>query len=142
MRGSRLRYVPWMRESVGDAAGVGKKGAEEGSVSIVSRQEGDTGVVVLGGELDLLGGDAVEAAVAALVADGASTISVDAGGVTFLDSSGLGGLLAARTVAVEAGGELRLGPVTDTVARVIELAGVWHLLDPTRPEPGGPTPGS
>lgn len=111
-------------------------GAEEGTVSIVSHREGDTGVVVLGGELDLLGGDAVEAAVAALVADGASTIAVDAGGVTFLDSSGLGGLLAARAVAVDAGGELRLGPVTDGVSRVIELAGVWHLLDPTRPDPG------
>jgi anti-anti-sigma factor len=124
-----------MREPVGDAARAGM-GAEEGTVSIVSHREGDTGVVVLGGELDLLGGDAVEAAVAALVADGASTIAVDAGGVTFLDSSGLGGLLAARAVAVDAGGELRLGPVTDGVSRVIELAGVWHLLDPTRPDPG------
>lgn len=116
-------------EHVGDAADAGD-GVDSSSVSIVCRRDGALGSVVLAGELDLHGGDAVEAAVAALAAEGASTVSVDAQGVTFVDSSGLGGLLAARAIVLEAGGEFRFGPVTDTVARAIDVAGLSDLLGP------------
>jgi anti-anti-sigma factor len=117
-------------EHVGEEADAGE-GVDTGSVSIVCSREGATGVVVLSGDVDLAGGDALETAVAALVADGAKDVSVQAEGVTFMDSSGLGGLLAARAVVVEAGGEFQFGPTTDTVARVIDLAGVSDLLGPT-----------
>jgi anti-sigma B factor antagonist len=99
-------------------------------VSVVSRREGTSAVVVVAGEVDLEGGDAVEDAVAALVAEGVTDISVDARGVTFLDSSGLGGLLAAKVRLEGADGRLRLGQVPDNVARVIELAGVTDILAP------------
>jgi anti-anti-sigma factor len=118
-----------MMEHVGEADAGDGVGAE--SVSIVCRRDGATGVVVLSGDLDLAGGDAVEAAVAALVADGVNDVLVQAEGVSFIDSSGLGGLLAARALVVEASGEFRFGPMTDTVARVIDLAGVSDLLGPT-----------
>jgi anti-anti-sigma factor len=101
---------------------------DTGSLSIACRREGTEAVVVLAGELDLAGGDALEAAAARLVADGVDDLSIQAEGVTFIDSSGLGGLLAARAIVIEAGGELRFGPTTDAVARVIELAGVTDLL--------------
>jgi anti-sigma B factor antagonist len=115
---------------VGDEAHAGK-GVNTDSVSIACRRDGTTGVVVLSGELDLAGGDAVEATVAALLADGAKDVSVQADGLSFMDSSGLGGVLAARALVIEAGGEFRFGPTTDTVARVIDLAGVGDLLGPT-----------
>jgi len=99
-------------------------------VSIESRQVGATGVMVISGELGLEGGDAVEVAVAELVADGISDVSVDAGSLTFMDSSGLGGLLAARALVVDAGGTFRFGPATENVARLIDLAGVHDLLGP------------
>lgn len=104
--------------------------AETVPVSVVSRREGTSAVVVVAGEVDLEGGDAVEDAVAALVAEGVTDISVDARGVTFLDSSGLGGLLAAKVRVEGADGRLRLGRVPDNVARVIELAGVTDILAP------------
>ncbi|HMG45515.1 MAG TPA: STAS domain-containing protein [Acidimicrobiales bacterium] len=99
-------------------------------VSIERRQVGATGVMVISGELGLEGGDAVEVAVAELVADGVSDVSVDAGSLTFVDSSGLGGLLAARALVVDAGGTFRFGPATENVARLIDLAGVHDLLGP------------
>ena len=117
-------------EDVGDYADTGED-VDTRAVSIECRRDGTTGVVVLSGDLDLAGGDAVEAAVAALVADGANDVSVEAEGVRFIDSSGLGGLLAARALVIEAGGKFRFGPMTDTVARVIDLAGVSDLLGPT-----------
>jgi anti-anti-sigma factor len=117
-------------EHRGDEADA-RDGVDTNSVSIVCRRDGATGVVALSGDLDLAGGDAVEAAVAALVADGVNDVSVQAEGVSFMDSSGLGGLLAARAMVVEANGEFRFGPTTDTVARVIDLAGVSDLLGPT-----------
>jgi len=106
-------------------------GVDTDTVSIECRREGTRAVVVLAGELDLGGGDAVEEAVAALAADGVDDVQVEARGLTFMDSSGLGGVLAARAIVVEAGGEFRFGPTTATVARVIDLAGVGNLLGPT-----------
>jgi anti-sigma B factor antagonist len=100
------------------------------TLSIACRRDGTTGVVDLTGELDLGGGDAVEATVARLVADGIDHVAVRADGLTFIDSSGLGGLLAARAMVVDAGGEFRFGPMTAAVARVIDLAGVSDLLGP------------
>ena len=98
------------------------------SVSIACRRDGTKAVVVLAGELDLIGGDAVEEAVAALAADGVDDVTVDAQRLTFIDSSGLGGLLAARAIVVEGGGAFRFGATTAPVARVIDLAGVGNLL--------------
>src|SRR5262245_16185177 len=97
-------------------------------LQIASRRDGVDGVVVLAGELDLAGGDAVEDAVAGLLAEGATRIWVQAGDLRFMDSSGLGGVLAAREKAVEAGAEFRFGPMSEIVARVIDLAGVHDLL--------------
>jgi len=119
-------------ENVGDAADAGD-GVDTSSVSIVSHRDGANGVVVLSGELDLHGGDAAEVAVAALVADGVTHVTVEAGGLSFIDSSGLGGLLAARAIVVDSGGQFRVGTVTDNVARVIDLAGVSDLLGLTGP---------
>lgn len=120
---------PWMIEHAGNEAAAGD-GVDPDSLSIVSRREGATGVVALSGDLDLAGGDAVEAAVAALVADGVRDVSVQAKEVGFIDSSGLGGLLAARAMVIDAGGEFRFGPASDSVARVIDIAGVRDLLGP------------
>src|SRR5262245_26825857 len=96
---------------------------DAGRLQIASRRGGGDGVVVLAGELDLAGGDAVENAVVGLLADGATRIWVQAGDLRFMDSSGLGGVLAAREKAVEAGAEFSFGPMSEIVARVIDLAG-------------------
>lgn len=104
-------------------------------LSIECRRDGASGEVLLVGDLDLAGGDALEAAVTALVAEGVEDVAVRADRVEFVDSSGLGGLLAARAMVVEGGGRFRLDPASDAVARVIDLAGVGDLLgrNPVQP---------
>lgn len=105
-------------------------GAGAASGPIACRRVGPTAVLVLSGDLDLAGGDAVEATVAALVDDGVHDVSVQAQGVRFIDSSGLGGVLAARAKVVEGRGTFRFGPMSDAVARVVDLSGVRDLLTP------------
>src|SRR5687767_8961786 len=91
----------WRHEGVGDNRGDGlPRGGLPAPVSIECRQEGASGVVVISGELALDGGDAAEVAVAGLVANGVTDVSVDAGRLTFIDSSGLAGLIAARALVV------------------------------------------
>jgi anti-anti-sigma factor len=117
--------------NIDDAAGVGDAVTPAPRpASVESRRDGATGVVTLSGELDLDGGDEVEAAVAGLLAQGVTTVTVDAGALTFMDSSGLGGVLAARGRVVETGGDFRFGEVTGNVSRVIDMAGVRQVLYP------------
>jgi anti-sigma B factor antagonist len=118
-----------MEEQAGDVVGVGDDAGAH-SMSIVCHREGTSAEVQLRGDLDLAGGDAVEATVDDLVTNGVTDVTVRADGVTFMDSSGLGGLLAARAMVVDADGDFRFGPTTDRVARVIDLAGVDDLLGP------------
>ena len=81
--------------------------------------------IVLSGDLDLLVASELREAgekVAQAVAPG--RLEMDLAEVTFIDSSGLGGLVAVHNYAKELGATLvlvRAGPV---VARFFELAGV------------------
>ena len=51
-------------------------------------------------------------------------LEIDLGDVTFIDSSGLGALIALRNTAQECGATLVLVQVSPAVARFFELAGV------------------
>jgi len=66
--------------------------------------------------------------VSAVLAPHPSSISVDAWGLTFIDSSGLLALLRARDAAAEAGGAFRVFRPSPAVRRVAELTGVEGLL--------------
>lgn len=116
-----------MKEHTGDEAGAGN-GVDQGALSIECRRDGAAGEVVLAGALDLVGGDALETAVTALLAEGVEDVAVRADRVGFVDSSGLGGLLAARAMVVGSGGAFHFGPMSGNVARVVDLAGVSDLL--------------
>lgn len=60
-----------------------------------------------------------------------ATVQVDMSRVTFLDSSGLGVLVAARRHAVESGGRLALVEVPPPVAALLRLTGLAaHLGSP------------
>ncbi|GAA4568936.1 hypothetical protein GCM10023176_24390 [Micromonospora coerulea] len=86
-------------------------------------------VVVLNGECDLAVRDALTAALTAAVAS-RPVVVVDAGGLTFLDSTGLHGLVTAYHAARREGGRLHLVNATGAVANVLELTGVGDLLRP------------
>ena len=79
--------------------------------------------VDLPGELDLTGGDELEARVAPRLTRGAR-VTIGLEGVTFADSSGLGALLALQETARENGAELILRGPSQSVLRVMEITAI------------------
>ena len=91
--------------------------------------EGGRVVVALVGECDLLGREKLESVLLAAVG-GAGTVFVDVAGLTFIDSSGVHGLVAAHHAARRADRRLYVVNAGGTVAAVLELTGVGDLLSP------------
>lgn len=86
----------------------------------------DDGVPVLGvsGEVDVQSAPELRDGLTGLLQDGSHDVVVDLSGVSFLDSTGLGALVAARTVADDAGGSL---PLVCTHARILKLFAITGL---------------
>jgi stage II sporulation protein AA (anti-sigma F factor antagonist) len=64
----------------------------------------------------------------ALAADPGIRLEVDFAGVTFIDSTGLGVLVACRKRAMAAGGELTVANVAPGPRRVFEVTGLDKVL--------------
>ena len=90
--------------------------------------EGAT-VVEVAGELDLHSAPQLRAELARAIESGAPPrIVVDLGGVTFLDSTGVGVLVGALKRAREAGGKLHFCNAQPRVNRVFEITGLLGAL--------------
>ncbi|BCJ50839.1 hypothetical protein Asp14428_23140 [Actinoplanes sp. NBRC 14428] len=94
-----------------------------------------TVIVALSGECDLEGRDRLTAVLHDAVAT-ATPVVVDLAGVTFIDSSGIHGLVVAHHAAQRAGSRLHLVNASGPVATVLEMTGVDRLLAP--PPAAGP----
>ena len=85
--------------------------------------------IVVKGELDLAAAPTLLRRLDdALEADPGGSLEVDFGGVTFIDSSGLGVLVACRKRAVLAGGELTVTNVAPRIRQVFEITGLDKVL--------------
>jgi anti-sigma B factor antagonist len=84
-------------------------------------------LVVVGGELDLNAAPELRAAVGAAIDGGATTLVVDLSEVTFIDSTAIGVLLAARERLRHAGGTLELVCAEPHVLRVLEIVGLARV---------------
>lgn len=82
------------------------------------------------GRLDLVSAAELRGAVAATVEGGRSRVVVDLAGVPFVDSSGLGALIAALKLARKAGGELRIAGPDAAVLEVLALMRLDRVLRP------------
>ena len=93
----------------------------------VSTEDG-VRVVAVSGELDL---DTIGELNDALSADGGvlATTVVDLRGLTFIDSSGVSGVLAAARRSRDAGGRLVCVPGPPSIRRVFELTGVDTVVE-------------
>jgi anti-sigma B factor antagonist len=85
--------------------------------------------VRLEGELDLSTAATFQEAVLDLMETGWSTILVDLGGLTFMDSSGLRTAFELDTEASRRGIALRLTGATEEVRRLFALTGLSRQLD-------------
>lgn len=93
-------------------------------ISVSSTPADSIPIVTVSGEVDVYSAPALKDKVVELVGSGHQTLIVDLGGVTFLDSTGLGVLVEARTATAEAGGLL---PVVCTQQRILKLFTITGL---------------
>jgi len=93
-------------------------------------------VVAPRGDLDMATVDEVRGALAALIGRGKSRLLVDLGGVGYVDSSGMGALVAAMKQARAAGGDVRLCALQDDVRGIFDLTRLSRAMSihPTRQE--------
>lgn len=82
------------------------------------------------GRLDLVSAADLRGAVAETVAGGRTSLVVDLAAVPFVDSSGLGALIAALKQARKAGGELRIAAPDGPVLEVLALMRLDRVLRP------------
>ncbi len=81
------------------------------------------------GEIDMCSAESIRDATFAAIHQHHTDVHIDLSSVTFMDSTGLQVLLAARRRAELAGGRLNLVDPTRAVRRVLEVTGVDHLFE-------------
>jgi len=96
----------------------------------VRTDERGIGVVVPRGRLNMVSARSLRDALDTLVNDGTHRIVVDLAETTFMDSSGLGALIAGLKTARQAGGDLRIARPTPAVTTVFELTNLDKVLRP------------
>ncbi len=82
------------------------------------------------GRLNLLAAPRLREVVAQSVAQGRPQIVLDLSGTTFMDSSGLGALVAGLKSARQGGGNLRIACLTPQVEMVLTLTNLDRVLRP------------
>ena len=85
-------------------------------------------VVVPRGDLDLAAADQMKRTLTTLVDEGGLKVLVDLEHVGYIDSSGMGALVAALKHARAAGGDLRLCALQDDVRAIFEMTRLIKAL--------------
>lgn len=87
-------------------------------------------VVSTTGRLDMVAAPQLRALVSETVAGGSPRVVVDLEGTSFIDSSGLGALIAGLKTARQSGGDLRIARPGEQVRMVLELTQMHTVLRP------------
>jgi anti-sigma B factor antagonist len=98
-------------------------------ITVQTTPEG-IGVIAPVGRLNMVSAKRLTEAVAGLIDGGAPRIVVDLAGTEFMDSSGLGALIAGLKSARQAGGDLRLACPTEQVTTILKLTNLDKVLRP------------
>lgn len=93
---------------------------------------GAVGVLSVAGEIDIASADEFRDQLLACL-ERYDSLEVDLGGLTFIDSSGLAGLVRLRTEAEILGKDVALVNVSSSTARILELTGLQGLFDAELP---------
>jgi anti-sigma B factor antagonist len=86
-------------------------------------------VVGVRGEVDVSSAPVLQQRLAELFRTAGSTIVVDLTDVSFLDSTGLGALVAARKSAADAGGALPLVCTSERILKLFTITGLDSTFD-------------
>lgn len=85
--------------------------------------------VAVSGELDLSTASEMRDHLYALLARGTTQLTVDVTGLTFIDSTGLGVIVAVLKRAREAGGNLTLKGPNRSARKVLDISGLSRIID-------------
>ncbi|HBB95308.1 MAG TPA: anti-sigma factor antagonist [Blastocatellia bacterium] len=105
-------------------------------LTIKQRQAGDVAILDLDGEVRI--GDsatALRGAIRELVAAGNQKILLNLAGVRYIDSSGIGELIANYTTVGRSGGHLKLLNLTDKVQDLLVITKLLTVFDVYEAEP-------
>ncbi|MEU6366518.1 STAS domain-containing protein [Streptomyces sp. NPDC046931] len=103
--------------------------ARPDGLTITSAPVDGVSVITVRGEIDHHTGGALSDALSLPEGAAASRMVVNLSGVTFMDSSGINILIAARNAADGAGGWLRLAGPTESVLRTLQLVGLDEIIN-------------
>lgn len=101
-------------------------------MQIETRKNGDVLVLDFDGKLTIASGSAAHDAIAKALADGETKILLDMEGVSSMDSSGVGELMASYTSAKNRGAALKilkLAPRVGEVLKVTQLIGFFEIFE-------------
>lgn len=99
-------------------------------MNITRDVRGDVAVLTLDGRLNMTSAASLRSAVEEITDAGTSKVVVDLGAVSFMDSSGLGALIAGLKRCRQQQGDLRIAGVNDQVATVLRLTNLDRVLRP------------
>ncbi|NRG42572.1 anti-sigma factor antagonist [Rathayibacter sp. VKM Ac-2804] len=88
----------------------------------------DIAVVTASGKLNMVAAPQLRETVRRAIEESSPRIVVDLGAVDFLDSSGLGALVACLKTARQAGGDLRIAAPSAQVMMVLQLSNLDRVL--------------
>ena len=97
-------------------------------MDITQDEQGSALVLRLDGRLNMVAAPRLKAAIDDAVGAGRPRIVVDLSSVSFMDSSGLGALVAGLKKARQASGDLRITGVNQQVATVLRLTNLDRVL--------------
>jgi anti-sigma B factor antagonist len=99
-------------------------------LNIRERQAGDVAILDLDGELRIGGScTALRNAIRKLVTDGNEKILLNLAGVKYIDSSGIGELIANYTTLTRGDGQLKLLNLTDKVQDLLVITKLLTVFD-------------
>jgi anti-sigma B factor antagonist len=106
------------------------QGDQQGDDLRVKAKQDRTGTtIVLEGEFDMTGTDRFWAFFNEALAASPRSITLNARGLTFIDSSGLKALLHARAAATDAGVAFLVSEPSPELRRIAEITGIEDLLE-------------
>ena len=100
------------------------------SVKLTTHQKGEVIIVVASGKLTMgEGASTLRTKIRELVASGSRRIVLNMADVSYMDSSGMGELIAAHTTITTAGGEIKLLHLAKRVHDLLKLTKLYTVFE-------------
>lgn len=99
-------------------------------LNITERQAGDITILDMGGKVTIGEGSvALRSAIRRLLGEGKKNILLDLGGVSYVDSSGIGELVSSFTAVNKEGGKLKLLNLTQKIQDLLAITKLLTVFD-------------